>query len=220
MRRSGLVITCLLSITFLSSCEDKKEADLYKAQLCIDKATAASVNDCLNFISGDNSKRAAVLRCSAAFISENIDETAIVNALENIDGQSSGNPTTPAIAALQMSSTTVASQAVSTCAAADSEALTALANFANIATSMSALAGFPSNPTPSSVEAWLSSYSGTSGTDTETLGNAIIASQDSLCNSQNGLFKDQKACTDINAAITAGGGNPVTVANQLLQNIK
>ena len=40
---------CFLAI-FLVHCENEKESDLFRAQQCINTATAATVNDCLNFL--------------------------------------------------------------------------------------------------------------------------------------------------------------------------
>ncbi len=219
MVRCLLIFMALIGVVLATGCEDKKQADLFNAQICIDNATAANVNNCLTEIEGDNSKRAAVLRCSAAFISQNIDEVAIVNALENIDGEEGGNPTTPAIAALAMEDTTVSAAAVATCDQAQSEALSSLANFANLATAMKQLLGFADGASAADIEALIDGYTHTPNADTTALGQAVITSQSSLCNADNGLFKDDEACVDINAAIAAGGGDPDAVANALIQNL-
>ena len=78
MQRIGIITGMLASLFIFSGCEDKQETDLFKAQSCINTATAATVNSCLAQIEGDNSERAWVMRCSAAFISQGIDEDAIV----------------------------------------------------------------------------------------------------------------------------------------------
>lgn len=222
MGQSRLLVLFIVGFLFLTGCEDQKETDLFKAQDCIDKASQANVNICLNYIDGDTSDRAQVLRCSAAFISEGIDEDAIVTAMENIDGEGAGDPTTPAIAALAMSSTTVSTAALATCEETNSKALTSLANFANLATAMKALLGFADGATGADIDALIDAYVATppaDGPDKAALGAAIIASQASLCNAEDGLFKDDDACKDINAAIATGAGNANAVADALMGNI-
>lgn len=222
MVRNLLIVLSLFSITWLTGCEDKKEADLFNAQACIDTATAATANACLEQIEGDSSRRAAVLRCSAAFISQGIDEIAIVNALENIDGAEGGDPTAPAIAALAMDNTTNSAAAVSTCDATESEALSALANFANLATAMKALLGFADGASGSDIETLIDGYVASPPVNSDekaALGAAVIASQESLCDAETGLFKNDEACVDINAAIAAGGGDSNAVADALMGNL-
>lgn len=215
----GILLTSL-SITLLG-CEDKKEGNLIKAQDCINKASANSVNSCLNYITGYTSKRSYVLRCSAAFISEGIDEDAIIAAIENIDGKNGGsNPTTPAISALTMSSASVSTAAVEVCTLSESAALTALAQFANLSTSLGSLLGFAQGADPSNIEALLAAYSGTpSDAEKEVLGSAVLSAQSSLCNSKNGLFKDTKACTDIDSAVAAHPNDPAQLADALISNL-
>jgi hypothetical protein len=222
MKRFGLILLAIAGLGWLTGCEDKQEVDLFKAQLCIDKATAATVNSCLTQIDGDNSRRAFVMRCSAAFISEGIDEIAIVNALENIDGEEGGDPTAPAIAALAMSDTTTSAQALTTCTQTESSALISLANFANLATAMKALLGFTAGASGADIENLIDTYVGSippDSADKEALGAAVIASQESLCNPDDGLFRDDDACVDINAAIASGGGDPNDVADALMANL-
>jgi len=218
----GFIFSATLISLMIVSCGNKKEENLFKAQYCINTATAASVNSCLNFISGQTSAKSYVLRCSAAFISQGIDEDAIVEAIENIEGKEAGNPTTPAIAALTMESVAVSGQALEDCTKSESKSLTALANFANLSTAMSVVLGVVSdNPTQAEIDALLSSYNPSlpSNKEKEALGASIIASQDSLCNTTNGLFKGTKACTDINSAIQDHPNDPKAVADALIGNI-
>lgn len=221
MSRTLMIVSAIFANLLFTACEDQQEADLFKAQICIDKASASSVNGCLDLIEGDNSERAYVLRCSAAFISEGIDETAIVNAVENIDGSGGGDPTTPAIAALAMSTTAISAAAVSTCNATNSDALIALANFANIATAMDVLLSFPNNPTSAQIDALIDSYNpGTANAaDKAALGTAVIAGQSSLCDPNSGLFQGNEACADIDAAVAANPNDPSAVADALIANL-
>lgn len=217
--RKAIVMTGLIA-TVLLGCEDKKETNLYKAQRCINTATAATVNSCLNIISSQTSARSYVLRCSAAFISQEIDEAAIADAVENIKKKDGSNPTTPAIAALAMDDTTVSAEALEMCTLSGSDSLTHLANLANLATAMKALLNFPDGASAADIEALLAGWTpGGATPDHEALGEAVIASQDSMCNPTNGLFKDTKACQDINAAIAENGGDAAAIADALIAKI-
>ena len=222
-QKLGFIFLAPLTSFLILGCGNKKEENIFKSQNCINTATAASVNGCLNFVEGQTSARSYVLRCSAAFISQGIDESAIVDAIRNIEGKDSGNPTTPAIAALAMESTEISNQALEDCTKSESKSLAALANFANLSTAMTAVLGVVGdNPTQAEIEALIASYDPNnppSPADKEALGAAVIASQDSLCNTKNGLFKGTKACTDINSAIQANPNNASAVADALIGNI-
>jgi hypothetical protein len=219
--RTLFLYTSLIGVLLLSGCDNKSESNLFRAQQCINTATADSVDSCLNFIGNQTSKRAYVLRCSAAFISQGIDELAIVKAISNINGEEGGNPTAPAIAALAMESPAVSSAAVEVCTQSGSSSLAALANFANISTAMSTILNFPPNPTAEDIQDLLDTYDPSSATaeDKQALGAAVIASQDNLCNPKTGLFKGTEACKDIDDAI-ASSSDPALVADALLANLK
>lgn len=216
---------CILLTIFglaLNACEDKSETNLYRAQQCINTATSDNVNTCLNFISTQNSPRAYVLRCSAAFISQGIQEESIVQAVEDIDKRDGGNPTAPALAALSMSNTTAAQTAVDMCRRSESLSLLAIANFSSLATSMGSLLAFTPGTSAEDIQNLIDTYDDSLKTDEEKapLGQAVIDSQDSLCNPKDGLFKGTKACEDIDQAVSSNPGNAVAVADALLSNMK
>lgn len=218
MRLISALIAASLALVIFTGCEDEQESNLFKAQSCIDTATAATVNQCSTYIAGDTSERSYVLQCSIAFVSENITETEIVNALENIDNQASASdPTIAAMSALAMTDVATSTAALNVCTLSNSSALIALANFANIATATASLASILANPTEAALQNFLDTYN--PATDASDLGNAVIASQDSLCNSTNGLMKGTETCDNINQAVTTGGGNPDAIADALISNI-
>ncbi len=219
-----LSILAFICLTFLvSSCEDKTQTDLYKAQLCVDNSTSATVNSCLEIIDGDSSEYAEVLRCSAAFIAEGITEAQIVTAIENIDGDdSNSDPTTPAIAALAMSSTTNSTAAVTTCAKTGSEILISLSNLSNLATAMAILLDYTAGAGTESLEAALAAYNSGSADATEkaALGAAIVSSQSSLCDAEEGQFKDDDICADINSSVAANPNDNGAIADALIAKLK
>ncbi len=223
-RLSGFFLLVATGLLF-TACEDKQQTNLYKAQICIDNATPATADACLNDIAGQTSERAYVLRCSAAFISQGIDEDAIVAALENIDGSEEGvNPTTPTIAALAMADTTASRDALEVCSLTNSEVLTALASFSNMATGIKSLLGFTDGATAEDIETLLEDYKNNPGNyddaKKEELGNTVLASQDSLCNPDDGYMKDDEACDDINTAVSNNPNDPTEIANELLNLIE
>ena len=205
MKQVFFTLTAISILIFNLGCEDKKESNLFKAQYCIDKATASNVNDCLELLGSQNNRRANVLRCSAAFIAEGIDEDAIVDVIRVLDkDENSAGGSAPAISALTMSSTDAANGALAVCETTESDTLIALAGLASISTAMSSVLSLGANPTEAQVQAAIDGFS--SG-DATSVGNAVIANQDSMCNPDSGLFKDSDECTKMNAAIKAGGGN-------------
>ncbi|MCJ8275640.1 MAG: hypothetical protein HRT44_09540 [Bdellovibrionales bacterium] len=218
MRFLATIAAATASLFLMTGCEDEQESNLFKAQQCINKATQATVTNCRSFIAGDTSERSYVLQCSIAFVSQGIEESAIVDALENIDqdGQTT-DPTITAVSALTMSDTTASTEAVTVCSQSGSKALTALANFANVATSMSSVLGVINNPnlTEADIQTAIDGFAG----DATDLGNAVVASQDSLCNAEDGLLKGTESCTDINNAIANNPGNEAAIGQELLNLI-
>lgn len=206
---------------FLNACENKEESNLFLAKNCVNKASKTTVNNCLKFISGQTSKSSYVVRCSAAFISQGIDDDAIIEAMRNIKGDKSGDPTAPTIAALAMSSPAAATTAVKNCSATESDSLTALANFANLSTAMIPLLGIAPPYTATAVEAAIDAYNnGGTVEDKEDLGNAVLNGQDSLCDKKTGMFKDSPVCKDIDAAVAANPGNAAAIADALIGKLK
>ncbi len=224
MVQSRLMVILVLVFSVLVGCEDKSETDLFKAQLCIDNANAANVNACLNQIEGDTSKRAAVLRCSAAFISEDITDDSIVRAIENLKGDQEASSTSVAIEEFAMSSPEASDAAVNTCEKTESESLIALANFANFATVLTpvlnalGLGGACGDDVQCAIDAFDPSVPGNAD-DEAALGAAISASSDSLCDPTTGLFKSSDACTDLKAA-QGNGSNNQQIGNKALCFLK
>ena len=217
MRIFSALIAATLILFTLTGCEDEKESNLFKAQQCIDTATASTVNECTTYLAGDVSEQSYVLQCSIAFIAEGITETAIVTALENIDKQDqASDPTITAFSALTMSSTTASTDALTKCTNSGSKALIALANFANLATAVGSLGSLLSDPSEANIQNFLNSYN--SATDAGVLGAAVVASQDSLCNTTNGLMKGTEPCDNINQAIASGASND-DIGDLLISNI-
>lgn len=210
-----------LGLGCLVSCENKDEANLFKAKSCINKATADTVETCLNHINGQSSKSSYVVRCSAAFIAEGVDDDAIIEAMRNIKGDKAGNPTTPAIAALAMSDTEASTHALSMCTLSGSESLIALANFANLSTAMTGLLPVTPPYKADEIEDAIDNYTnGGTQEEKEALGNAVLVGQDSLCNKKTGLFKGTDACKSIDSSVAAHPNDAGAVAEALIAALK
>lgn len=216
----GVLASCCLLV--FTGCEGEEETNQYKAQQCLNNATQTTANSCLSFIANDFSQKAYIIRCSVAFLAEGIDDGKIVDAFENIKGEEGGDPSAPAIAALAMSNTTASSDALTICTTTGSEVLTTLANFANLATTMTQL--LPGLGTPpysnTDIENAINNYVPGSAdvNNKDALGAAVVAAAPTMCNSEDGTFKDSPICTDINSAINAGGGNQA-IADALISNL-
>ena len=221
-----------LSFLVLTSCEDSEKSDMFKAQQCIDNATAATAMDCISSIEGKGTKQALVLRCSARFISRGIDANKLVDAIEVIseEGQQA-NATSTAISNLAIpddpaNPTTYdvdfASEMASICAQTESDGLTALSSFALIATSTNSLltAVVPGGCTVPYTEACVTDgldNINPATTDATTIGETAIQNQETLCG-EDGMFNGEDVCNDINAAI-AGGGTADEIGDAILAGI-
>ena len=224
MNRFGLLVAVMASLLLISGCENSKETKLFKAQICLDTANVGTeAAACVQPILSETSKRAYVLICSARFLERGLDETKIVQALKEISDDEGTDPTSTAIAnlAVMNSVTNPTSYDVtfaresynSSCSLTESKGLIALSSFSVIATSIGALTGATGciDTSPSSGEPYEIDVAcmkteiagGTTG-DTTILGETARENQETLCG-ENGVFKDEEICTDINASVTAGG---------------
>ena len=189
------------AVLFLTSCESKDDDKIYNAQRCLDVATPATVDACVDKVSGIGSTQAYVIRCSADFLRANITESTIVAALEQLD--SNNDPTKNATVTLfkffTFATTSAADLAVANCLATGSSTLHDLALSAKAATVVNLLTG------GQDLETWVN------GLDPSTiasldpdqlleLGNTILTLQPSVCG-VNGQFEGTKVCIDLNEAI-------------------
>ena len=220
MRLFGLVLLSISLLTF-SGCEDKDDAEIYKAQFCLDRAApgSADVAACVANIQNQTSKQAYVLKCSADFLTAGIDEVKIVNAIENMDGDDNGsNPSTVLMDNLSFqtqtpiaSNNTLAAQAVTNCSLSGSDTLKALAEMASVSTFMYVATGGGQT-----IEQFLQGCTGgstcidsivTNGDDA-AMAATVLSMQDTLCG-ENGMFKSEgDTCLDIQNATDSATKNP------------
>jgi hypothetical protein len=141
--KKQLFVLLLVSSSFgLTSCEEKEDDKVFSAQQCLDSATPATVDTCVNMVSGISSNKAYTIRCSADFIRESITNDKIIDAIENLDdNQTASDPTTILLDNFKFSNVTLADAAVANCSATGSDTLKVLALTAKTATIIAALTG-------------------------------------------------------------------------------
>jgi phosphohistidine swiveling domain-containing protein len=213
IRLSFLIVVCSLCF----ACEDKNDDKIYSAQMCLNTATDATVDACLAKINGITTPRSYVIRCAADFIRARIDTPTIVEAIKNIDDNSSNNTADPTVDFFENfnfgtmpGDEVAAAQAVTNCTASGSENLQILALTAQTATTIRILAAGPIQP-------WLdaNNYLTLTDNEVEEIGTSILQMQPIACG-EAGTFEGTEVCDNLSAAITSGGSDPVAIARQFL----
>ena len=204
---SSLLVSFLTLVTFIG-CANEEQSDLFEAQICIDNidatqstaALSSDVDACLSKISGQTSNESFVLRCAGDFLKQGIAETALVNAIQDLDNEG-GDSTAATMEVLKFDTTANSAAAVSNCSQSGSTALTALANLANISTVVDSFKGGAAN-----IQDYVDNYNPATLTDTEKaeMADAIIASQESLCSTDQGIMEGNEVCQNIDSAVGSG----------------
>lgn len=220
MLRFGLIALVASSIFLISGCEDDKKSKLFKAQICLDKASPGDeAAACYEPIINETSKRAYVIICSARFLERGLDDAKIVAALKEISDDNGTDPTSTAISNLAFpdSATTPTSYDVqfardtfnNFCVNTESDGLIALSSFAVISTATAFLVDSLAIPgctggqlSVDCVKQGLENLD--ESAETGIIGETALENREVLCG-ENGLFKDEQLCTDINDAIEKPG---------------
>lgn len=207
-----------VSSVFLG-CEQKEDDQIYSAQICLNNATAGTVDTCLAKIAGVSSARAFVLRCSAEFIRANITTSTIVTAIEDIEDNDAGNTEDPTIEfynQFSFTSTSSANVAVDNCTASGSEGLKLLALSAKTATvikydvlsgTLDAAAIAALNPATADAA------------DLIAIGESVLLMAPIAC-AEGGSLEETEVCDNINAAILSSGGDAQALGEAYLNQLK
>lgn len=215
MKKQLFALLLVATAFGLTACEEKEDDKVFSAQQCLDKATPATVDTCVNMVSGISTNKAYTIRCAADFIRESITNDKIIDAIENLDeNQTASDPTTILLDNFKFSNTTLADAAVANCTATGSETLTVLALTAKTATIIYSIPGFTGN-----IETWIQGIDpNTLGTtELEDIGETITAMQPIACG-EGGQFQGNEVCANLNAAIASG--NVQDVAKEFLNQMK
>ncbi len=230
MNKAAFLI--LFSSLFLVACEQDEDDKIYTAQTCMDHAdTGPEADACLAPIAGINTPRAYVLRCAGDFIRGGITTPTIISAIENIDNNDSTNTADPTLqfyqefsfsadaATVTPTDITNAATAVTNCTASGSSNLRILALSAQNATLLRSLA--PGGDLVSWLDGSGPDVDPTTLSDAEitSVGNNIIAMQSTAC-VEGGTFEGTEICDNINNAISAGGGNALTIGEAFINQLE
>ncbi|MCB9072937.1 MAG: hypothetical protein H6623_04880 [Bdellovibrionaceae bacterium] len=225
MQKKLLVLFPLVFV-FFASCESKEDDKVFSAQQCLDQATPSTVDTCVAMVSGIASSKSYVIRCSADFIRQNITNSTIVQAVENLDSNSNTG-TDPNVTlydyfvfAASGSSTAfdLVNSAVSDCSDTGSENLKVLALSAKAATYIKSLTG------GGSIESWLNTHpdlntvASSSPEEIQAIGETILAMQPIACGT-GGQFEGTEVCTNLNNSI-GSGSTAEEIAKQFLSQLQ
>jgi putative hemolysin len=222
------IALCFLAFSTLifASCEDKDDDKVFSAQQCLDKATPATVDTCVGMVAGISTSKSYVIRCSADFIRQNITNSTIVDALENLDKDKNQGGTDPNVILYDFfvfspangdTALGLVNSAVANCAATGSETLQVLALSAKSATVIKSLTG------GASIEDWLNTNPDFNAIATGNpeemiaLGETILAVQPIACG-KGGSFEDTEVCTNLNNSIDQA--DATEIAKKFLDQLK
>ncbi|MGE3974315.1 MAG: hypothetical protein AB7F59_07320 [Bdellovibrionales bacterium] len=211
----------VVSFMALAGCEEANEDKIASAQACLDTATNATVSVCEAMVAGVTGARAAVIRCSAAFISQNFTASRFANAFITLKEQTSGQNATLGMMSYLVfnygtDNTDRLARVNAAVAACDETGLPGMRMFANFAKASTVLAcGMPgltidpSNPpTPAELQANLATFNGSNA----DLGTSVLAVADSYCGTTSST-SNAAFCTQVNDA--AASGDPAAVGQRI-----
>lgn len=226
------VLAGVFSAFLLSSCETPEDRQIASGQDCIDYArTSADADRCYELVSGLESEKAYLIRCSANYIAQGFTGERMANAFQRLkDGDSGGqSPMATAMAYLVFSNTSAVhsvDSAVQNCTKSGVRSMQRLVTMSKLATfvTQTGLGGtVPANANPldpsfdpSTIQTAINNLAG-SGTaqDKENVGNIAVQMNDAYCNAGSS-FSGNEICLKLGDAISTGNGNAETIGSQLL----
>lgn len=228
---STLILCAFLILPFISGCGSKDADKIGDTQICLDNATAATANACLQKIDGLTSKAAYALRCAGGFITEGFDQPSkYIEAYKQLSTPPSGcsgtcSPTLGAMTLLTFSSMDNANSTYNNCYLSGSQGYTLLASTVKSATILARVAntilGFTGTLTAANLESAAAAIANGTAASVATpsdLGSVAITTYQLSCTTGNQNDNSQQLCKELSTAIDAGGGagNPTGVGNSLL----
>ncbi len=224
------ILVSLAGLCFgMTACEDKNDDKVFSAQQCLDKAGQgnANVDDCVNMINGISTPKAFVIRCSADFLRQGIDNDTIVEAIKNLDENTTGNDPTVVLFdkfhftddadGFTTQANDYAQAAVNNCSATGSDTLKMLALANQAATTLYVATGGVN----------LQTFIDTFDPNTTTLTAEQLASLGGSINNmapiacgKGGAFEGNDVCKNIAEAQGQAGGDLEALAKQFLDQMK
>ena len=206
-RLTQILIIVAASTLFLA-CGEQDVDKIGEAQECLDSATAETAASCEDLVSGLESEKAYMVRCSVAFLKQGFDDPSkfeeIFSALSpSEDSSGSSNPMLSAMAVLAFDTTENAADAQTKCDQSGSPGFIMLASMSNMATTIAGSGtgdlldtiSSGGEVTPEQLEDALSNLD---TSDDESLGQSANLIADSYCS--DSATADSDVCDDINQA--------------------
>ena len=225
MLKLATPLACVLSMFVLFGCEEKEDDQIFSAQQCLDAAAinGSPVDNCVAMINGITTPKSYVIRCSADFMRQGIDNDAIVSAIEDLD--KNDNTVDPTVTlydtfafddAGSETAEELVETAVTNCTATGSKTLTVLALSAKTATTIKSLAG-------GNIAAWIDgvdvdNLANTNPDELENIGESVVAMHPIACG-VGGQFEGTEVCVNLASAI-ASGTDTATIGQQFLTDLK
>lgn len=210
------LILIYVSTSTLISCSKAKDSDkIGDAQFCMDTATAATVQTCVDKVAGIETAGAYIIRCSANFIENGFGSSQqIADTFGNLS--TSGSSALGLLGTLNFGSTTAADTTFSNCTKTNQKGLTMLAAMVKSATAIASLGGLINADSPAEIQAAINALIATDPTAAAlTIGTAVTTIYASSC--QTGSPANADLCAQMDAAYaSAGTTDPTAIGLALL----
>jgi hypothetical protein len=196
-----------LVMLFFIGCEKPEDDKLYHAQICLDQATASTVDSCLTILSGMTSDDAYSLLCSGNLLQNGISEKKILDVMKGTTDGSGG--TLDVLGALTLQSKEKADAVFNSCSNSSDGLNKMLATFTKMATSMlgknaDLLKKIKDGDsiTADEIQTTIDSLDANDADTQESVGQAVLASYNDVCKGASNPL-----CTEMDTAVASGASN-------------
>lgn len=234
LHRTISIALMMTAGVLLSGCEKEEDIKLASAQECIDYARTESEADrCYALVSGIESEKAYLIRCSSHYIAQGFTGSRFASAFQRLkDNPTSGqDPMATAMAYLIFARTSTlhtADNAVADCNRSGVRSMKRLATLTKLATVV-ATAGLGSIPTTANPESGsfdvtqittaINTLVGSgSAADKENIGNIAVQANEAYCNTGSS-FESNEICVNLRAAVN-NNTTAQAIGNTLLQYLQ
>ena len=211
-----VLFAATLTLPFLTACETEEDRTLAGAEACINTATAATVDSCVAKVAGIYSEDAYLIRCSAHFIAQNINETTLSNGFSTIkNATTTGVPTmTYAMSFLLFANIAGhdVNTAMSDCNLSGATSLYKIVQLSSLADSMSFGLLVP-GATPTDLKNAIANFNMTATPQQfADVGVKVLEIKGTFCDN-GGTFSGTDICNKVNQAIATAGNNPQAIGD-------
>ena len=230
MKKYSILVSVLAVSVLIYGCEDKNK--IAQAQACLDAVpqdTPSQATNCLQYVEGDESQQADIIRCSAHLMAGGLNTSKMVNAYKALSGTSGGGATVTNkeavfIGTLTLTSLSAAQTGDFYCKRSNVKGLMYISGLAVMGTTLATVGAsigtYSNPPTEAEVNAVINDCTGgtpDAACSPTTIGTVATTVATTYCASQSA---DQSVCNTVNDAITAGGGDVAKIGNGLLCLLK